>query len=130
MHPHHQDVSYSVYSLVDSLPNTLPNLKINKVFSPAYNCYHELQIDLTEKQFEIKSKVNGIIYRDETRRFFHLLPTSSVETFRQFQFEHVSEIYHYLLSQDGKIELDSKNPYKWLESHIYFNQKNQKQRLF
>ncbi len=85
-HPHHQDVSYAVHSAFEGHPN---------LYSVAYNCFPEVEIHLSQEEYEIKTKILTEVYSSETKRFLNLIPSTFVEGYRRLDRPEVEAIYDY-----------------------------------
>ncbi|MBL7665277.1 MAG: PIG-L family deacetylase [Bacteriovoracaceae bacterium] len=106
-HPHHQDVSYCVHKAFAK----------NLVMSIAQNVYPELDIRLTKKEYNLKTKILSDIYASEFNRFAHLLPASTDEGFFKLSITEVEAIYRFLTGV-APLEISKLQKYKWLKSHI------------
>lgn len=107
-HPHHQDVSYATHNYFCNR---------TEVFSTAYNCYPDLTINLTHKEYKIKTEILTSIYASEVNRFAHLIPGTSTESFAMVSSEEVSAIYG-LLVQGEELEPEVLIKYRWLHEHL------------
>lgn len=105
-HPHHQDVSYAVHQVF---------AESCKVYSPAYNSFPELRVNLRKRDFAIKADILNSIYGEETRRFLHLLPATWAEGFVLLKRKEVENLYGFLAE---KKQLNEKHlsHYRWLSS--------------
>jgi len=70
--PHHQQVCFAVF---EAFWGRCP------IWTPAYNAYPELRVNLTPQTFNKNMTVLTRIYGLETSRFLHLLPCTSTEGF-------------------------------------------------
>lgn len=106
-HPHHQDVAVAVHMAFAKKP----------VMSVAYNCFPDLTIRLTDRQFALKAKVLSQIYQSETRRFVQFLPATAVEGFAKISGQEVQDIYHWLVTGQRPATLKSKK-YQWFFPYL------------
>ncbi len=102
-HPHHQDVSMAVHKT------------FKDVSSVAYNCYPDLTLKLTQKQFELKAKILSKIYFSETERFANFLPATSIESFAKLSFKEVESIYLHFTKKKPLKNLDK---YEWFKPYL------------
>lgn len=103
-HPHHQDVSFAVHQTF------LPEIP---VWAIAYNARPELWIELTKKQFNLKTSLITDIYRLETERFLHLLPALAGEGFCQFSLKEVTALYRALIQRRSPTKKNLQH-HQWL----------------
>jgi LmbE family N-acetylglucosaminyl deacetylase len=108
MHPHHQDVSFSVHQ---AFSGQVP------VYSTAYNAFPELRISLSKREFELKSKILTRVYGSETSRFLNLLPSTSSEGFLQVSLKEVNEIYGFLAHRKP-LRFSRLSAYKWMIEYL------------
>lgn len=85
-HPHHQDVSYAVHNAFAGHPN---------LYSVAYNCFPEIEIHLTQEQYEKKTKILTETYSTETKRFLNLIPSTFTEGYSRLDRDEIEAIYNY-----------------------------------
>lgn len=85
-HPHHQDVSYAVHTAFAGHSN---------LYSVAYNCFPELEIHLSQEEFDLKTRILTEIYSSETKRFMNLIPSTFVEGYRRIDRSEIEAIYDY-----------------------------------
>lgn len=86
-HPHHQDVCMAVHQAFPDHPN---------VFSVAYNSFPEIEVRLTQAQFNLKAEILTNIYPTETRRFLNLLPVTFTEGFHRNDARELKAVYDFL----------------------------------
>jgi LmbE family N-acetylglucosaminyl deacetylase len=103
-HPHHQDVCAAVFKAFGGA--RVP------VWSAAYNCFPEKTVKLTAAQYRVKCRVLADIYRSETRRFAHFLPSTAVEGFIRLAAREVEAIYAYLCGGRAP-DLKALRAFKW-----------------
>lgn len=84
-HPHHQDVCLAVHRAFPA----------KKVYCLAYNCEPDVVIRLRPKEYAIKRKILGEIYRSETQRFLNFVPATWAEGFCQLSPREVEAVYAY-----------------------------------
>ena len=106
-HPHHQDVSMAVHEAYPKKP----------VLSVAYNCFPDLTIRLTARQFDVKTKVLSEVYLSETRRFMQFLPATATEGFARVSHSEVRALYQWLIGKQRPPSLKSKK-YRWFFPHL------------
>lgn len=107
-HPHHQDVSYAVHHAFEGHP---------RLYSAAYNSYPSLHIQLTAKEYAVKSKVLIETYGSETSRFINFLPSTYAEGFLKLDLKEVETIYHHIAN--GKpLKVSSLKAYAWMIKHL------------
>ncbi|HVK61154.1 MAG TPA: PIG-L family deacetylase [Bdellovibrionales bacterium] len=107
-HPHHQDVSFAVHTAFKDHP---------KVYSSAYNAFPDFSIQLTKKEFALKTKILTQVYGSETSRFLNLLPATSVEGYLQLDPHEVRAIYDYFAHRKP-LKQSSLKAYAWLSSFL------------
>ena len=107
-HPHHQDVSFAVHQCFHN--------KI-KVWVPAYNCLADKVIKLTEKNYQIKTKIYSEIYKDETIRFSQVIPNRNVDEYAQLGWTEVHEIYESTINKQLPDKSKLKK-YKWYYEYL------------
>ena len=118
-HPHHQDVSYAVHKFFKDKCD---------VYSVAYNCFPDILINLSAKEYELKTKILSTIYATEINHFAHLVPGTSSEGFTKVELDEVENIYQNMV--DGKKLTNKLKKYKWLENHIKEVLNSKRKRLF
>jgi len=119
-HPHHQDISYAVHKYFHTT---------NEVFSISYNCYPEIVINLTKKEYQIKTNILSKIYTKEINRFANLVPGTSTETFSQVSFEELENIYLHI-TEKKILNKQKLSKYHWLAGHIETTLSGETKRLF
>ena len=106
-HKHHQDVSYATHKVFQR----------QKIFSVAYNLYPELSVGLSQKIYNLKTKLLSKIYAGESMRFLGFLPATSSEGFVALKYKEVEEIYSFIVGQKKLITSNLK-AYRWLAHFI------------
>jgi LmbE family N-acetylglucosaminyl deacetylase len=119
-HPHHQDVSFATHQAFN---------KISPIYSVAYNCFPELKISLTKKQFELKTKILWDIYSGETKRLINYLPAHSQESFSKISYPEIESIY-FCLSQNKPLDKKLVKAYKWFVPYLESGNANLNSRPF
>ncbi|MDB2447367.1 PIG-L family deacetylase [bacterium] len=109
MHPHHQDVCFAVHKYFKERLT---------VQSPAYNCYPETTVMLSESQFILKTEILTKIYGSETNRFANLIPATWAEGFCSTRFQEIEEIYHYLSGAKTTLEPSNLVRFQWMTGFI------------
>jgi len=113
-HPHHQDVSYAVSLICKGLKK--------KLFHCAYNIYPDTRIVLTQKEFALKQKILIKIYGDETGRFLHLLPSTSIEGIIRVSgtalFNEITEIFSFFSKKIYKLKNKNLRRYRSIAKQI------------
>lgn len=107
-HPHHQDVSFAVHEAF---------FKKQKVYSVAYNCFPDLKIQLSPSQYRVKSEILWTIYKSESIRFAHFLPTTFSEGFALVSTSEVRAIYSWLTVKSEPPPKVLKT-YRWFWNHL------------
>jgi hypothetical protein len=107
-HPHHQDVSYAVNEFYH---------KKCPVFCIAHNCKSDITIDLTSKEFNLKSKILSEIYFSETERFINFVPSASTECFSKIQLRESKEIYN-VMAKNKKLNPNNLKKYLWMKKYF------------
>jgi hypothetical protein len=110
-HPHHQDASYAVHkAFTDEIP----------IYSVAYNTLPEIRIQLTAKEYRLKTKILSEVYGSETSRFLNLLPATSTEGFIRVTHQEVQSLYQFLICSSKRKKLNTKELkiYKWLAKYL------------
>lgn len=118
-HRHHQDVSFATHQAF---------AKRSPVFSLAYNCYPQLKISLTQKQFALKTRILWEIYGGETKRLINYLPAHSQENFIKLSMEEVDSIYLWLTER--KPLSNAIKAYRWLLPYLETGYANLETRPF
>ncbi|NNJ97329.1 MAG: PIG-L family deacetylase [Gammaproteobacteria bacterium] len=119
-HPHHQDVSYVVHKVWSK--------KVD-VYSIAYNCFPDMKIELTQRDYDLKTYVLSEIYGSEINRFANLVPGTSCEGFAKVEWDEVQAIYRALTTKES-LNVEKLNKYRWLAKHIQTTLSQPKDRLF
>lgn len=107
-HPHHQDVSYAVHNAFDSHPN---------LYSVAYNCFPEMEIHLTQDEYDLKTKILTEIYSSETKRFLNLIPSTFAEGYRRLDRDEVEAIYNYF-AREKPLDLKMLKAHRGLAQYL------------
>ena len=107
-HPHHQDVCYAVHRAFARHP---------KLFSVSYNAYPEMEVRLSPRDFETKSKILTKVYGSETNRFLNLLPSTFTEGFRRLDLDEVEAVYSYL-AKKKPLKVRDLRAHKWLRDYL------------
>ena len=107
-HPHHQDVSYAVHQAFAGHPN---------LYSVAYNCFPEMEVHLTQDEFELKTKILTEIYSSETKRFLNLIPSTFAEGYRRLDHEEVEAIYDYF-AREKTLDLKKLKAHRGLAQYL------------
>lgn len=119
-HRHHQDVSFATHQAFN---------KVSPIYSVAYNCFPELKISLTSKQFDMKTRILWDIYADETKRLINYLPAHSQENFLKVSYAEVESIY-FCLSQNKPLDKKLVKAYTWLVPYLESGNANLPHRPF
>lgn len=119
-HPHHQDVSYAVHKCFNGKSN---------VYSSAYNCAPDYIVNLTKKNYDVKTKILSQIYFSETKRLIHFLPCTHSEGFTEFKFSEVRDIYEFFTYQK-ELETIRLKKFKWYEKYFSSQRERLKRRPF
>ena len=86
-HPHHQDVSYAMHSVLsDKIP----------LYSTSYNCHSDFALQLTKTEFALKLSILFDIYGSQFRGFANKLPATEYEGFQRVGIAEVTSIYKFL----------------------------------
>lgn len=121
MHPHHQDVCLAVRrSVTDD----------TALWVPAYNCFSEKTVILTQTEYAVKTSILTEIYRDETNRFLNLIPATSSEGFTSISCEEVEEIYGFLTKSQDSLHPSKLDRYAHLKSYLETKVQQNGDRLF
>jgi hypothetical protein len=110
-HPHHQDVSFAVHTVFSG---RVP------VHSVAYNSFPDLVVNLSEKEYALKTRILTEVYGSETSRFLHLLPATWSEGFSQFDAKEVRALYDFF-STRKPLRTKDLDRHLWLADHLKKN---------
>jgi LmbE family N-acetylglucosaminyl deacetylase len=105
-HPHHQDLGFIV-SQIFKCP----------VWAPAYNCAADKVISLTEKQYQLKSKIYSEVYDGETLRFSQFIPNRNADEFYKVSAKENFEIYNSIIEKRSPVKSKLKK-YKWFAKFL------------
>lgn len=105
-HPHHQDLGY-LTSQIFKCP----------VWAPAYNCEADKVIALSEKQYQLKSKIYSEVYGGETLRFSQFIPNRNADEFYKVSASESHEIYNSIIEKRSPIKSKLKK-YKWFAKFL------------
>ncbi|MEO0337280.1 MAG: PIG-L family deacetylase, partial [Pseudomonadota bacterium] len=86
-HPHHQDVSFACHTAFAQSCD---------VYSTAYNCFPQVEFELSEDQWQLKFSILSQIYWEETKRFQQFLPCSWRDGYLKMAVAEVKSVYQAL----------------------------------
>ena len=107
-HPHHQDVSYAVHKAFEGHP---------RLYAVAYNALPELQIQLTAKEYALKTDILTNIYGSETIRFLNLLPATSSEGFLKLDPGESQALYEFL-AHGRPLKAKQLKAHRWMLKYL------------
>lgn len=105
-HPHHQDLGYLTSQIFKC-----------SVWAPAYNCKADKVMALSEKQYQLKSKIYSEIYGGETLRFSQFIPNRSADEFYKVSASENREIYNSIIEKRSPAKSKLKK-YKWFAKFL------------
>lgn len=108
-HPHHQDVCFATHlAFRDS---KVP------VYSVAHNCFPDLTVRLSPKDYAVKTKILSGIYFSETQKFANFLPATATEGFTRVAAKEVEAVYRFLTEKKPLSPRQLKT-YRWFLKYL------------